>query len=438
MLPKIREDEYLYDVPDFQLGIEDTEVFVEELKVFHGEFSDCFARSESGENFFRYMRGQLSRLERKSVEPIAVSVSGTSSVRALQRSMNDAVWHEDKILRRYHEMLRDDMGCGDAVLIFDESGFVKKGKDSAGVSRQYCGSVGKTENSQVGVFVGYAGPFGYGLADRRLFIPEKWFGDEYGERRRKCGIADDTVFKTKPQLAAEMFHSLNSGGVLPFRYVTADSIYGNSPEFIEAIDSSGKIFMVSVSCDTRCWFHPPVTDKKMYNYKGELHSKRVVAEGQKNSFSFREFAENLNDFFWYRRTVSEGSKGPAEYEFTKRRVVIAKDGLPWKTVWLIVKRTVGEKREYRYYISNANLSTRLETFVRLSGIRWAVEQCFEECKGELGMDHYELRKYTGWNRHMLVCMLAHFFLWHIRIRLGKKHPLLPYLRSECCLMLYCR
>lgn len=438
MLPEIRKDEFLYDVPDFYLGIGDAESFAEELKAFHGEFSDCFARSESVENFFRYMRGQFSKLERKSIEPMAVSVSGASSVRALQRSMNDALWYEDKMMRRYHEMLRDDMGCTDAVLIFDESGFLKKGKDSAGVARQYCGSVGKTENSQVGVFAAYASSFGYGLVDKRLFIPKKWFEEEYAERRWKCGISEDTIFKSKPQLAAEMLENITVDGILPFRYVAADSIYGNSPDFIEAVEGSGKIFMASVSCDTRCWFHPPVTKKKLYRYKEKLHSKRVVIEGQKNSFSFRDFAENLNDFFWYKRTVSEGSKGPIEYEFTKRRVVIAKDGLPWKTVWLIVKRTIGEKHEYRYYISNANLSTRLETFVWLSGIRWAVEQCFEECKSELGMDHYEIRKYRGWNRHMLICMLAHFFLWHIKIRLGKKHHLLPYLRSECCSTQYCR
>jgi len=107
-------------------------------------------------------------------------------------------------------------------------------------------------------------------------------------------------------------------------------------------------------------------------------------------------------------------------EFTKRRVTLCKGGLPDKTVWLVVKRTLGTDREYSYYISNAPVSARLKLFVWLSGVRWAIEQCFEEAKSELGMDHYEVRKYPGWNHHMLTCMLGHFFLRHLSIKLGKK------------------
>ncbi len=138
------------------------------------------------------------------------------------------------------------------------------------------------------------------------------------------------------------------------------------------------------------------------------------------SLSVSKIARNLNDFFWYRRKVSEGTKGPIEYEFSKKEVILSKDGLPWKTVWLIMKRTVGRNPIYSFYISNTPRSTRLKTFVWLSGIRWAIEQCFEETKTELGMDQYEVKKFAGWNHHMLTCMLAHFFLWHLKIRLGGK------------------
>ena len=138
---------------------------------------------------------------------------------------------------------------------------------------------------------------------------------------------------------------------------------------------------------------------------------------------FATLARSINSFFWYRRKVSEGTKGPIEYEFTKRRITLCKGGLPCKTVWLIIKRTLGADRKYTYYISNAQVSTQLRRFVWLSGVRWAIEQCFEEAKSELGMDHYEVRKYPGWNHHMLTCMLAHFFLWHLNIRLGKKSTL---------------
>ncbi len=131
----------------------------------------------------------------------------------------------------------------------------------------------------------------------------------------------------------------------------------------------------------------------------------------------------MNNYFWYRRTVSEGTKVPIEYEFTKRQVVLAKDGLPWKHVWLIIKRTLGNEPTYYYYISNAVENTPLKTFVWLSGIRWAIEQSLEETKSELGMDQYEVRKLPCWKHHMLTCMLAHFFLWHLKIRLGGKNTI---------------
>jgi hypothetical protein len=136
--------------------------------------------------------------------------------------------------------------------------------------------------------------------------------------------------------------------------------------------------------------------------------------------TLEELARNINDYFWYRRQVSEGTKGPIVYEFTRRRVILSTEGLPQKTVWLLIRRSLGDDPQYSYFISNASSSTRLKTLVWLSGLRWAIEQCFEEAKTELGMDHYEVRKFPGWQHHMLTCMLAHFFLWHLKIRMGKK------------------
>jgi SRSO17 transposase len=133
-----------------------------------------------------------------------------------------------------------------------------------------------------------------------------------------------------------------------------------------------------------------------------------------------KLAQHISHGFWFRRAVEEGAKGPVVYEFTKREVILCQNNLPTRTVWLVVKRTLGENPEYTYCISNAPHSTHLGVFVWLSGMRWPIEQCFEETKGELGLDQYEVRKYFGWNHHMLSCMLAHFFLWHLRIKLGKK------------------
>ena len=131
-------------------------------------------------------------------------------------------------------------------------------------------------------------------------------------------------------------------------------------------------------------------------------------------------AQSLSPHVWYRRKVSEGTKGPIEYEFARKRVTLCKDGLPAQTVWLVMKRSLGDTPSYWYYISNAPESAPLRLFVWLSGMRWAIEQCFEETKTELGMAHYEVRKHPGWHHHILTCMLAHFFLWRLKIRLEKK------------------
>jgi SRSO17 transposase len=421
MLPEIRNDEYLFSVPKFDIHKEDIEGFHNELKGFHENFRDCFSRSESRDHFFKYMVGQFSELERKSIEPIALAVKD-GNIRAMQHFVSDVVWHEARLLIKYHSLLDDDLGDPNGVLIFDESGFVKKGDDSIGVSKQYCGGIGKVENCQVGVFAAYASPHGYALVDKRLFIPEKWFTDEYSQRRRKCDLPENVTFMSKPQLAAQMLEDIVRKKPFPFKWVTADSIYGSSPDFIKTVEKYSDLrYFVSVPSDIFCWLTAPIIRKKKYKYQGQVREKTILDSTQKRPITVESLAKSIHNYFWYRRKVSEGTKGPIEYEFTKKRVILSKDELPDRSVWLIIRRTIGRgDRTYRYFISNAPVSTRLPTFVWLSGLRWPIEQCFEETKTELGMDQYEVRKYPGWNHHILTCMLAHFFLWHLKIRLGKK------------------
>lgn len=420
MLPRHQIEGDTFVIPKFDIDKQDVENFAENLKGFHGEFKDCFQRSEPRQHFFKYMAGQLSKLERKSIEPIAFEIEG-GNVRGMQKFLSNTYWDEKKILSRYWNMINEDMGDKEGVLIFDECGFPKKGNDSVGVAKQYCGVLGKVENCQVGVFSAYASSQGYTLVDKRLFLPEKWFTEGSDDRRKKCNVPEELEFKTKPQLAVEMFTEIKQEARFPFKYVVADTIYGNSPEFIKAIEISEEtIYFLSISCDTLCWLKEPITTEKEYKYKMEDRIKEVVCEGEKKPIRIDELAKNTNDYFWYRRKVSEGTKGPIEYEFHKREVILYRNGLPDRKVLLIVKRTLEKTPIYSYYISNAPSSTSLKIFVWLSGIRWAIEQCFEEAKTELGMDQYELRKYTGWNHHILSCMLAHFFLWHLRIKLGKK------------------
>jgi len=234
-------------------------------------------------------------------------------------------------------------------------------------------------------------------------------------------LPEDIVFRSKPQLAAEMLRAISSENILPFRYVLADSIYGMSPEFIETVDTLPNVtYLVSVTKSIPCWLKRPMTITKQYRWGGKARTKTVLVNTDSKPMAVGELAKNINDYFWYRRQVSEGTKGPIVYEFTRRQVVLSAAGLPQKTVWLLIRRTLGDDPQYSFFISNASSSTRLKTLVWLSGLRWAIEQCFEESKTELGMDHYEVRKFRGWHHHILTCMLAHFFLWHLKIRLGKK------------------
>ena len=419
MLPECRYESDPYSIPKFDLEKKDIKDFIQELKGFHEPFRDCFSRQEPRDNFFQYMVGQLSQVERKSIEPIALSVKD-AKVRAMQFFVSDVAWKDDEIMSIYRSMVSEDIGDPDGALIFDESGFVKKGNDSAGVARQYCGTIGKVENCQVGVFAAYASRHGYCLLGNRLFVPEKWYADEYMERREKCRFPKNLEFKTKPQLAVELLGEIVKDGQVPFRFIAADSTYGNSPDFIDAVNAlPGVTYFVAVPDSMLCWLRQPIVMKKKYRFKGETRSKVLLKE-QEDPVSFETFAKNLNSFFWYRRKVSEGTKGPIEYEFTKRRVVLSRGGLPGREVWLIIRRTLDESPTYSYFVSNAGRSARLKLFVWLSGVRWAIEQCFEETKTELGMDHYEVRKLPGWAHHMTTCMLAHFFLWHIKLRLGEK------------------
>src|SRR5712691_5560778 len=237
----------------------------------------------------------------------------------------------------------------------------------------------------------------------------------------RAAAPKDRAFQRKPQLAATMVQRLYADGTLPFRSIAADCLYGNSPEFWAACAACvGTVAFVAVPDETRGWLQPLATTTHRYTYKGERRTKRMVATPETPPQSVATLAQQIGPRSWYRRTVSEGTKGPIEYEFARKRVTLCKEDQPAYAVWLVIKRTLGAEPMYWYYISNAPVSTPLRLFVWLSGVRWAIEQGFEETKTELGMAHYELRKYTGWHHHMLTCMLAHFFLWQVKRRLGKK------------------
>jgi SRSO17 transposase len=283
---------------------------------------------------------------------------------------------------------------------------------------------------------------GYTLVDKRLFLPEACFDDDHAERRVKCRVPKEVAFQSKPELAAQMLLAIRAEGVLPFRYIGADSVYGNSPVFLDALDACvGSVYLVGISSEMRCWLQRPVTQEQTYRYGGEAHTRRLLAPGSEPPMSVAQWAHHLPPHRCYRRTVLEGSKGPIVYEFARQRITLCRDGLPDRTVWLVVKRSLSPTPRYGYAISNAPARAPLSLFVWMSGRRWAIEQCFEKSKSELGMDHDEVRTYEGWHHHILTSMLAHFFLWRLKIKLEKKSPALtmPQLRRllEVVLPLRC-
>jgi len=320
MLPVCRTAGEPFAIPQFALTRSDIDSFLDELRRFHTAFRACFARQEPRDQFFNYMVGQFSALERKSIEPLALQVEG-GKVRAMQRLVSEALWDAAAMLETYHRLVQDEMGEPDGVLIVDETGFVKKGADSVGVARQYCGSLGKVENCQVGVFAAYASRQGYALVDKRLFLPEPWFADAYPARRTKCKLPDEVTWQSKPQLAVAMVQGLHQAGVLSCKYIVADCLYGNSPDFWAACEACvGTVAFVATPADTRCWPQPLATTTHTSTYNGEQRTKRIAVT-DKPAGTVAELAHAIPATFWYRRTVAEGTKGPITYEFTRKRIM---------------------------------------------------------------------------------------------------------------------
>jgi SRSO17 transposase len=280
--------------PNFDLTGADVEGFIDQLYEFHQAFHSCFVRREPREHLLHYLAGQLSSLERKSIEPMAIHIAG-GNIRGMQRFISDDVWKEAEMKRIYHGMVADEMGEPQGMILVDESGFIKKGEDSVGVARQYCGTIGKVDNCQVGVFAAYASSKGYALVDQRLFLPEAWFDEDHAERRVACRIPKESAFESKPALAAQMVLAIRSEGVLPFRYIGADSVYGNSPVFLDALDACvGAIYLVGISSEMRCWLQRPITQEQTYLYRGETRTRRVLAPGSEAPMSVAQWASPFN------------------------------------------------------------------------------------------------------------------------------------------------
>lgn len=385
-----------------------------ELDLFLQRYAPLFGRDEAQDHANRFVQGLLLGGDRRSVENIAEAIDGCV-VRSLQKFIAQSPWSDDEVLEGLQRHVTEVLGDLDATLNVDETGFPKKGTKSVGVKRQYAGCLGRTDNCQIGVCVNYRSSAGHTLIDRRLFLPEEWAADY--PRREEAGVPEAVVFRTKPELALEMVQQALERG-LPFRWVTADSVYGDSPTFVQGVRALGKWYVADTSADARVWLtEPEIIPAGAKGRRGRATARpRVASKPQRVD----AVVARLPAKAWRRVIVAEGSQGPRIYEYASLWVWFSEEGLPSGRERLLVRRSLNQEAEVKYHRSNAPAEVALEKLAQVRGGHWSVEQSFEAGKGECGLDEYETRGWVGWHHHTALSLLALWFLGLQRQRLGEK------------------
>lgn len=408
--------------PTENLAVRDVRRLAEELAEYHREYEGLYRRREQQEWAEFYLRGQISDLERKTVEPMVLAQRGAdaATVRAVQQFLGEGAWDDEALLNRREKLVAEDIGEADGVMIVDGSGFPKKGDYSVGVSRQYCGAVGKIANCQQGVFAGYVSSRGYTFIDRRLYMPAVWFTEEFAEKRARCRVPAELGFKTEPELALEMVQGVVHRGVLPFQWVTADEHYGMNPEFLDGVAALGKYYFAEVPVSTQVWEGSPQIIAAGQGKMGRPRIGPLVSANTPPPQEVRQLAAQLPARAWRTYTIKEGSKGPIEAQFAFLRATSKRGRRPGHAVWVIFRRGLEVGAEIKVYLSNAPANCPHTTLVKVSGLRWPIETAIEEAKSELGMDHYETRTWCGWHHQMTLTFMAHHFLLRLRLHLKKR------------------
>jgi SRSO17 transposase len=374
-----------------------------ELESFLQRYAGLFGRAENHEHARQLVQGLLDGSDRRNVENMAEAVEG-GVVRTLQKFIAQGCWEDRAILEELRAQVVQALGDEDGVINVDETGFPKKGTKSVGVKRQYAGILGRVDNCQIGVFLNYVSPKGHTLLDRRLFLPEEWAGDR--RRRKEAGVPEGVIFRTKPELALEMVAEAVAAG-MPFRWLAGDTVYGDSPTFVQGLRTLKKWYVLDVSSQARVWLRCP---KRLRSGKAEQRAMTVV-----------EAAQRLPASAWKRMTVAEGSQGPRVYDYAEMVAWFSEEGVPAPTFErLLVRRSLGQEPELKYQRSNASMQIKLQRLTEVGGSRWTIEQDFQAGKGECGLDEYETRGWAGWHHHTALSMLALLFLVLQRQRLGKK------------------
>jgi SRSO17 transposase len=366
-----------------------------------------------------YLKGLLSDQQRKSVEPIALQFArgrnGTAATQnevvALQAFITDSPWEVAQVFVEIQAVFAEElMPTADqwsigTVGVIDESGFVKAGRESVGVARQWCGRLGKAANCQVGVFLTGVTPGGTALLDAQLFLPQEWIADQ--ARRTKTHVPQGVKFQSKPQIAAEMIRRARAAGKVRFDWITADELYGASGDFLDALEAMEQRYVVEVKKNTVVWTVDPATLPGAY--PGPKRRRKLGSYRYQEVQSVEKVAASLPAEVWHPLVLREGAKGPLVHEFAAVRVWAMRHYKPGPPIWLLLRRTT-EKTDLKYYVSNASQDTPWREIALAGAARWRVEECLEDGKMHLGMADYEARSWSSWHHHMSLVALAHLYV----------------------------
>lgn len=400
--------------PCMKLTESDVEVIAEELVEFHKQFHGCFGRKEHQRLGLAYISGLLSNKEVKSIEPIALEFLDENSVRPLQQFMKNHRWDHEAMEREHQTMLSHSIASPEGMITVDSSEFGKKGKESVGVARQYCGALGKIDNCQSGVFVGYTSEKGYGLLSSRLYMPESWFSKEQEERRKHNLVPEDIVFQTKPQIAATLIENISKTTLFPAKWIGCDATFGSDWAFLDALPE-GKCYFAGIRSTAQVFLRKPTVKLPSYTGHGRRPTKARIVKGQ--AYTVGSIAKSKK-CSWSKVVLAEGAKGPIMADVACLRVYPSRKGLPQESaVWLFLRRNTDG--EIKYAFSNAPEDTALSELCKVATMRWPIEQCFQDGKSQVGMDQYEHRSWPAWHRHMIYVFLALHFLLRLRIRFKK-------------------
>jgi SRSO17 transposase len=364
-----------------------------ELDAYHARFERFFLRSEPRVQSRKYLHGLLCAPDRRNGWELAEAV-GDSVPDRTQRLLYRAGWDVDGVRDTHIGFVVESVGTRHGVFEVDETGFLKSGKSSAGVQRQYTGTAGKITNCQVGVFLGYHSGNGSMLLDRRLYMPESWCQDP--ARRARTQVPEELTFATKPELALEMLRHAVVDLKVPGRWVVGDEVYGNGSDFRRGVAQLGLTFVVAVSASTQVDKLPDAT-----------HGRSVFSFWLAgSSLKVDTIARNLPSRCWKTIDTSAGERGPIRYHWGAARVVHP-DGVEG---WLLIRRSTSDPDDMAFYLSNASAETSTKTLARVALARASIEQCFAEAKTEAGLDEYECRLWPAWYRHITLAIMAHAFL----------------------------